>query len=535
MKRVREICLDTNGEMRKNASDKCEAMVYYYDGDSEKITYDVIEKLDIPMRGVKLCNKLIKDIVLPPKDKLLESKGLVFEDCVFINKCDLNFYNFNSKISFHNCIFMSDFILFGNFDSVVSFDGTTFINAKVSFQESVFNYFAFNLITLNNCVVDFQQTVFYSKNLFFNELNLHKSKLLFVNTFFSNNSKLFDLTASEADLDSEILFRMVDFNFAEVRLFHSNIKRLEFTDCTFECNHFDFDLVCETLIMQDCKNFKVLSFRNLDGMKNFNIYNFVNTGKVIINQNPKIYIKAIQSDKKIIWMKGKEYKVASKEEYLNQYYSLYEFYGIEHQRYKELVMDEVKLLSNDISIVNNTMKIFLSYCWKDESIANSVEKIFGEKGINLVRDIRDLRYKSSIKEFMKQIRKGDYSFIIISEDYLKSLNCMYEMGEFIKDESYKDRILPIVKKGTNIFNAIGRLEYSIYWQNEYKTLEQKANQLENIHRSSVNMDLIRIEKIRQDLPVVLDYISDINVITYDNEFTEMDFEIVWNEIRKDLY
>lgn len=49
------------------------------------------------------------------------------------------------------------------------------------------------------------------------------------------------------------------------------------------------------------------------------------------------------------------------------------------------------------------------------------------------------------------------------------------------------------------------------------------------------MDLIRIEKIRQDLPVVLDYISDINVITYDNEFTEMDFEIVWNEIRKDLY
>lgn len=95
--------------------------------------------------------------------------------------------------------------------------------------------------------------------------------------------------------------------------------------------------------------------------------------------------------------------------------------------------------------------------------------------------------------------------------------------------------MPIVKKGTNIFNAIGRLEYSIYWQNEYKALEQKANQLENIHRSSVNMDLIRIEKIRQDLPVVLDYISDINVITYDNEFTEMDFEIVWNEIRKDLY
>lgn len=113
MKRVREICLDTNGEMRKNASDICEAMVYYYDGDSEKNTYDVIEKLDIPMGGVKLRNKLIKDIVLPPKDKLLESKELVFEECVFVNKCDLNFYNFNSKISFHNCIFMSDFILFG--------------------------------------------------------------------------------------------------------------------------------------------------------------------------------------------------------------------------------------------------------------------------------------------------------------------------------------------------------------------------------------------------------------------------------------
>lgn len=186
--------------------------------------------MDIPTDGVKLYNKLIKDIVLPSKDKLLENKELVFENCIFVNKCDLNFHDFNSNIRFHNC--------------------------------------------------------------------------------------------------------------------------------------------------------------------------------------------------------------------------------------KDLVMDEVKLLSKDISVANNTMKIFLSYCWKDESIADSVEKTFNEKGINLVRD---LRYKSSIKEFMKPIRKGDFSFIIISEDYLKSLNCMYEMGEFIKDESYKDRILLIVKKGTNIFNAIGRLEYSIYW------------------------------------------------------------------------
>ena len=82
--------------------------------------------------------------------------------------------------------------------------------------------------------------------------------------------------------------------------------------------------------------------------------------------------------------------------------------------------------------------IFLSYNWNNETIADAIESYFKDTPITIKRDKRDLHFKQSIKEFMKQIRKTDYALMIISEDYLKSSNCMYEVLEFIKDENYKE-------------------------------------------------------------------------------------------------
>jgi len=68
-------------------------------------------------------------------------------------------------------------------------------------------------------------------------------------------------------------------------------------------------------------------------------------------------------------------------------------------------------------------------------------------------------YKQSLKGFMKQAKYTNYVLVIISENYLKSVNCMYEALEAMKDDNYKDRILPIVLDKTNIFNVIGKASY----------------------------------------------------------------------------
>ncbi len=52
--------------------------------------------------------------------------------------------------------------------------------------------------------------------------------------------------------------------------------------------------------------------------------------------------------------------------------------------------------------------IFLSYCWKDEEIANEIDNYFKSIGMNLKRDKRGVSYVESIKNFMKSIRETDF-------------------------------------------------------------------------------------------------------------------------------
>lgn len=170
------------------------------------------------------------------------------------------------------------------------------------------------------------------------------------------------------------------------------------------------------------------------------------------------------------------------------------------------------------------MKIFLSYSWSDDELANDIDNKFAKIGINLVRDRRDLKYKSSIKEFMKQIRQGDFALIIISDNYLKSSNCMYEVTEFIKDENYKERIFPILKNDAKIFKAIERNQYIRYWQNEYMKLKEESSDIDEANKIDYIRELIRYEKIQRELPDFMSNISDMNLITCDTHITEEDFD-----------
>jgi hypothetical protein len=100
--------------------------------------------------------------------------------------------------------------------------------------------------------------------------------------------------------------------------------------------------------------------------------------------------------------------------------------------------------------------IFISYCHKDSKFADTFCE-YSKNSFTIRRDIRDLNYGDSIKEYIKNIRNTYYSLIIISDDYLKSENCMYEVLEFTKDDNYKEKILPIIIGNAKIFNEENRL------------------------------------------------------------------------------
>ena len=108
--------------------------------------------------------------------------------------------------------------------------------------------------------------------------------------------------------------------------------------------------------------------------------------------------------------------------------------------------------------------IFLSYNWNDGETADRIDKyLSGNSGITVKRDMRDIGQWKSIRKFMEGIRQQDYAVLVVSDSYLRSKNCMFEVTEMMKEREYADRIFPaVVEKG--IYDPLVRAGYISYWQ-----------------------------------------------------------------------
>ncbi|MDY2814155.1 MAG: toll/interleukin-1 receptor domain-containing protein [Dorea sp.] len=128
----------------------------------------------------------------------------------------------------------------------------------------------------------------------------------------------------------------------------------------------------------------------------------------------------------------------------------------------------------------------------------SIDTFLQSKGCNVKRDVRDLGRWHSIREFMGTIRRQDYAILIISDQYLRSSNCMYEVGGMLKERDYKDIIIPIVME-TSIYDPVKRLEYIKYWENELQKLETAKEQVSMTNRGEATETLKRYKSIAMNM------------------------------------
>jgi tetratricopeptide (TPR) repeat protein len=73
---------------------------------------------------------------------------------------------------------------------------------------------------------------------------------------------------------------------------------------------------------------------------------------------------------------------------------------------------------------------------------------------------------------MQRIRRADFALLLISEDYLKSKNCLFEVGQLLKEEDVWKKILPVTVGRTNIYDLGGRISYVKYWQDQENKLSE---------------------------------------------------------------
>jgi internalin A len=180
--------------------------------------------------------------------------------------------------------------------------------------------------------------------------------------------------------------------------------------------------------------------------------------------------------------------------------------------------------------------VFISYAWKGESeeIVNQIDKALQERGVRIVRDKRDLGYKGSITEFMERIGRGNCVIVIISDKYLRSKNCMFELVEIAENKDFSDRVFPVVLSDAKIYDPVDRLDYVEYWEGEKARLNQRIKNLSDVSNlQGINEELNNYDRFRDKISGLTSTLKDMNTLTPDMH-RDSDFSELYAAIEKRL-
>lgn len=166
-------------------------------------------------------------------------------------------------------------------------------------------------------------------------------------------------------------------------------------------------------------------------------------------------------------------------------------------------------------------KVYISYAWEKQGDGSNwppiLRKLFiilEKEGYEVEIDIHSINYKESIKSFMQELGRGQFVVLIISEKYLKSINCMYEVLQLIKYPNFRARIFPILLDDAKIYDSKKILEYIKYWDSEITVLNQETKTLSSmVYAKPIFEDIEIMSEVRRIIASFGDTIGDMNVLT----------------------
>ncbi|MEH1900945.1 MAG: COR domain-containing protein [Nostoc sp.] len=190
---------------------------------------------------------------------------------------------------------------------------------------------------------------------------------------------------------------------------------------------------------------------------------------------------------------------------------------------------------NSQSVIEFEKEIFISYAWGGESeqFVNKLDQSLQAKGIKIIRDKRDLGYKGLIKAFMERIGRGKCAIAIISDKYLKSPNCMFELVQIAKNGEFHNRIFPIVLADAQIYQPVTRLKYIKHWEEQIKELDKGMREVGAANLQGFREEIDQYTEIRNTIAELTNLLKDMNTLTPDIH-SQSDFEELLNAIAQRL-
>ncbi|WP_299364037.1 toll/interleukin-1 receptor domain-containing protein [Winogradskyella sp.] len=192
------------------------------------------------------------------------------------------------------------------------------------------------------------------------------------------------------------------------------------------------------------------------------------------------------------------------------------------------------------SQIKQKNNIYISYAWKDdknvdrEEIVDSLFDYLKSKNYNVKRDKMEIGYRGLISAFMKEIGKSMMIIIVLSDKYLKSTYCMFELFEIYRNSKFEkhlftNKIFPIHLENIKLNDPKILESYYKYWEEKEKAwidLIQKR-----VHQISKEqyIEYEKIKNITNNFGDLTSFIMDMNALT-PNLLIENNFNKITSEI-----
>jgi internalin A len=134
-----------------------------------------------------------------------------------------------------------------------------------------------------------------------------------------------------------------------------------------------------------------------------------------------------------------------------------------------------------------TPRFYVSYAWADpaeperEKIVDQACEESEKRGTPIIRDKTTLIFGDSISKFMRTIGEGDRIFVVLSDKYLKSPFCMFELFEIWRNSrqdraEFLRRVRIYTLGDAKIWKPVDRVRYGKYWKDQHDELREVVDE-----------------------------------------------------------
>jgi hypothetical protein len=174
-------------------------------------------------------------------------------------------------------------------------------------------------------------------------------------------------------------------------------------------------------------------------------------------------------------------------------------------------------------------KIFFSYAWdQDEALIMQLYNSLKKDGFNVIKDKENMGYKGVISKFMNEIGSADFVIVAISDKYLKSKFCMYELYEIFKNSGmnrdvFGKKLFPVrIEESLDLGNPDIVNGYVKYWKEQEQEWTKRVKEESDSITEEQARQFQFIKRLVIDIRNILSCLSDINSLNL-NTFKSNDF------------